>query len=128
MRNHYHDAEPLLCLTAKHFPTGSCLAIEAGRRNQHQSVSALLQEPIARYGCPSAIHSDTGSELLGPALRDDLKKQGLRLGDIDPGMPSQNGNNKSLKGTIRQDCLNAETFASLTEAPGHRRAVASSFH
>jgi hypothetical protein len=33
-----------------------------------------------------------------------------------PGKPWQNGSNESFNGTFRKECLNAEIFASLTEA------------
>lgn len=96
--------------------TGFCLAIETGRQLQHQHVRALLRELITRYGCPRAIRSDNGSELLAAALRDDMKKHGIRLANIDPGKPCQNGSNESFNGTFHKECLNAEVFASLAAA------------
>ena len=45
-----------------------------------------------------------------------MKKRGIALANIDPGKPWQNGSNESYNGTFRRKCLNAEVFASLTEA------------
>lgn len=36
--------------------------------------------------------------------------------NIEPGKPWQDGSNESFNGTFRKECLNAEIFASLTEA------------
>jgi len=116
VHDRYHDAQPLRCLTVKDEATGYCLAIQTGRRLQNQHVRALLGELITRYGCPRAIRSDNGSELLAVALREELDKHGIRLANIDPGKPWQNGSNESFNGTFRKECLNAEVFASLTEA------------
>ena len=41
---------------------------------------------------------------------------GIRRANIDPGKPWQNGSNESFNSTLRKQCLNAEIFASLTEA------------
>jgi putative transposase len=76
----------------------------------------LLRDLINQYGCPRAIRSDNGSELLAQALREEMKKHRIRLGNIDPAKPWQNGSNESFNGTFRKACLNAELFASLTEA------------
>ena len=116
VHDRYHDAEPLRCLTVKDEATGYCLTIKTGRNLQHQHVKSVLRELITRYGCPRAIRSDNGAELLAIALRDEIKKQGIKLANIEPGKPWQNGSNESFNGTFRKECLNAEIFGSLTEA------------
>jgi putative transposase len=83
---------------------------------RHTHVKALLRELIIRYGRPRAIRSDNGSELLAQALREEMKRHKIQLANIDPGKPWQNGSNESFNGTFRKECLNAEIFASLTEA------------
>ena len=52
----------------------------------------------------------------GVWLQEQMKTYGIRLVNIEPGKPWQNGSNESLNGTFRKECLNAEIFASLTEA------------
>jgi putative transposase len=79
-------------------------------------IRDLLRRLITLYGCPRAIRSDNGSELVAGILKDEMEKHGIALGTIDPGCPWQNGSNESFNGTFRKECLNAEVFASLTEA------------
>ena len=116
VHDRYGDTEPLRCLTVKDEATGYCLAIKTGRHLQHQHVKAALREMITRFGLPKAIRSDNGSELLAGALQEQMKNYGIRLANIEPGKPWQNGSNESFNGTFRKECLNAEIFASLTEA------------
>jgi len=103
-------------LTVKDEATGYCLAIKTGRHLQSQHVKAVLRELIIRYGIPRAIRSDNGAELLALVLRKELEKYGIKLANIEPGKPWQNGSNESFNGTFRKECLNAEIFGSLTEA------------
>jgi transposase InsO family protein len=63
-----------------------------------------------------AIRSDNGSELLASALQEQIKHYGVKLANIEPGKPWQNGSNESFNGTFRKECLNAEIFTSVTEA------------
>ena len=63
-----------------------------------------------------SLRSDNGSEFLANALCAEIEKQGIKLANIEPGRPWQNGSNESFNGTFRKECLNAEIFGSLTEA------------
>jgi len=45
-----------------------------------------------------------------------MKSYSIRLANIEPGKPWQNGSNESFNATFRKECLNAEIFAILTEA------------
>ena len=116
VQNRYHDEQKLRCLTVKDEAIGYCLAIEVGRRMDSQRIRDLLQRLITLYGRPRAIRSDNGSELVATILKAEMDKHGIELGTIDPGCPWQNGSNESFNGTFRKECLNAEVFASLTEA------------
>jgi len=116
VHDRYGDAEPLRCLTVKDEATAYCLAIKTGRHLQHQHVKATLRELITRFGMPKAIRSDNGSELLAGPLQAEMKKCGIKLANIEPGKPWQNGSNESFNGTFRKECLNAEVFVNLTEA------------
>ncbi len=113
VHDRYHDAEPLRCLTVKGEATGYCLAIKTGRYLQSQHVKAVLRELIIRYGIPRAIRSDNGAELLALVLREELEKDDIKLANIEPGKPWQNGSNESFNGIFRKECLNAEIFGSL---------------
>jgi len=116
VHDRYHDAEPLRCLTVKDEATGFCFTIKTARHLRHQDVKATLTELISRYGTPRAIRSDNGSELLASALREEIEKRKIKLANIEPGKPWQNGSNESFNGTFRRECLNAEIFGSLMEA------------
>jgi putative transposase len=116
VHDRYAAAEPLRCLTVKDEATGFSPAILAERNLQHTHIVALLRRLITRYGRPRAIRCDNGSEMLALALQDELKHFNIRLANIEPGKPWQNGSNESFNGTFRRECLNAEVFASLTEA------------
>ncbi len=101
VHDRYHDAEPLRCLTVKDEATGYCLAIKTGRYLQSQHVKAVLRELIIRYGIPRAIRSDNGAELLALVLREELEKHDIKLANIEPGKPWQNGSNESFNGIFR---------------------------
>ena len=116
VHDRYHDNEPLRCLTVKDEATGYCLAIRVGRSFVSTDLVKLLRELITRFGAPRAIRSDNGSELLAGILREEMQKRNITLANIDPGKPWQNGSNESFNSTFRKECLNAEIFASLTEA------------
>ena len=79
-------------------------------------MKAVLLELIARYRIPRAIRCDNGAELLAAVLLEELEKYGIKLANIEPGKPWQNGSNESFNGTFRKECLNAEIFGSLIEA------------
>lgn len=83
-----------------------------GRTLQHQHAQVVFRELITRYRRPRAIPS----EFLAETLREEIDQQGIQLANIEPGKPWQNGSNESFNGTFRRECLNAEVFASLTEA------------
>jgi len=116
VHDRYGEDEPLRCLTVKDEATGFCLAIKTSRHLRHTDVLDLMNQLIVRFGKPKAIRSDNGSELLAQALQQAMRKHGIKLANIEPGKPWQNGSNESFNGTFRRECLNAEIFASLTEA------------
>lgn len=116
VHDRYHDDEPLRCLTVVDEATGYCLAIEVGRHVRSDHIRMLLRRLITQYGCPRAIRSDNGGELIATVLREEMDKRHIKLANIEPGKPWQNGNNESFNGTFRRECLNAEVFGSLTEA------------
>ena len=50
-------------------------------------------------------------------LREEMKKYGIKLANIEPGKPWLNGSNESFNGTFRKECLSAEIFASKNGRP-----------
>jgi putative transposase len=116
VHDRYHDNEPLRCLTVKDEATSFCLAIHVGRSITSSDVIEILRKLITRFGAPRAIRSDNGGELVAHALQKEMRKREIAIANIDPGKPWQNGSNESFNWTFRKECLNAEIFASLTEA------------
>jgi putative transposase len=71
---------------------------------------------IARRGRPAMIVSDNGTELTSRAVLEWTNRTGIAWHYIAPGKPVQNAFVESFNGKFRDECLNEEVFASLTEA------------
>ena len=59
---------------------------------------------------------DNGPEFRGRALAAWSEKQRVRLEFIQPGKPVQNAYAESFNGRLRDECLNANWFTSLSDA------------
>ena len=59
---------------------------------------------------------DNGPEFTADALRDWCRYPRTHNAYIEPGAPWQNGYIESFNGRLRDECLNIEDFANLTEA------------
>ena len=93
-----------------------CLAIETQRRLRSQDVLETMADLFLTHGMPAHIRSDNGPEFIAKALRDWLKRVGVKTLFIEPGSPWENGYNESFNGKLRDECLNGEMFYSLREA------------
>lgn len=67
-------------------------------------------------GVPDYMRSDNGSEFTAKAVRDWLKKVGVKTLYIEPGSPWENGYIDSFNGKLRDELLNGEIFETLLEA------------
>jgi putative transposase len=56
------------------------------------------------------VRSDNGPEFIARALMKMLAGAEVGVKHIDPGSPWQNGRNERFNGTLRDECLNMETF------------------
>ena len=65
---------------------------------------------------PEHIRSDNGSEFTADAVRNWLKRLGVRTLYIEPGSPWENGYIESFNGKLRDEVLNREIFDTLHEA------------
>src|SRR6266404_9813209 len=63
-----------------------------------------------------AIVLDNGPEFRGRALAAWSAERGVRLQFIQPGKPVQNAYVESFNGRLRDECLNANWFTSLSDA------------
>ena len=113
------DGRKLKVLTVEDEFTRRCLAIEVERRMPASAVCRVLLRLFAGHGTPSFVRSDNGPEFIAKALTKALAERRVGCRHIDPGSPWQNGLNERFNGSLRDECLNLETFAH----PGQARAV-----
>jgi transposase InsO family protein len=111
-----HDGQPIRMLTVLDEYTRECLAIDVARRLNHQDVLDCLADLFVRKGLPDYIRSDNGSEFTAWAVRDWLKRLGVKTAYIEPGSPWENGYIESFNGKLRDELLNREIFDTLLEA------------
>ena len=67
-------------------------------------------------GILKRIRSDNGPEFTAKAMRNWLNCLGVKALFIEPGIPWENGYIESFNGKLRNELLNMEMFATLTEA------------
>lgn len=84
--------------------------------NGEKVVAALSRASKERGGPPRSITLDNGSEFVGRAMEAWAMESGVQLCFIRPGRPVENGFIESFTGRLRDECLNVEWFASLSEA------------
>jgi len=65
---------------------------------------------------PGHIRSDNGPEFIAQAIRGFLGQAGVQTLYIEPGSPWENGYAESFHGRLRDELLDAELFADLSEA------------
>lgn len=80
-------------------------------------VARFLDELAARVGCyPTMITVDNGPEFISNALDQWATEHGVTLRFSRPGKPVDNAFVESFNGRLRDECLNANWFYSLSEA------------
>ena len=90
--------------------TRECLTIEVERGMDAEDVVSTPEYLFEIRGEPKHIRSDNGPEFIARALMKMLKGQGVECRHIEPGSPWQNGRNERFNGSLRDECLNLETF------------------
>ena len=111
-----HDGRPLRFLCIMDEFSRECLALDVERRMNHQNVLERLTYLFTRRGVPGHLRSDNGSEFTADAVRDWLKRLGVKTLFIEPGSPWENGYIESFNGKLRDELLNIEIFDTLLEA------------
>jgi putative transposase len=96
--------------------TRECPAIEVDTSLGGLRVGRVLDRVVAERGLPEAIVLDNGPEFRGRALAARSEERGVRLEFIQPGKPVQNAYVESFNGRLRDECLNANWFTSLSDA------------
>lgn len=110
------DGRKLKVLTVEDEFTRRCLAIEVDRRMPASAVCRVLLRLFGEHGTPAFVRSDNGPEFIARALVRMLSERGVACRHIDPGSPWQNGYNERFNGSLRDECLNLETFAHRDQA------------
>lgn len=96
--------------------TRECPAIEVDSSLGGLRVRRVLDRIADQRGLPEAIILDNGPEFRGRALAAWSEERRVRLEFIQPGKPVQNAYIESFNGRLRDECLNANWFTSLTDA------------
>jgi putative transposase len=96
--------------------TRECPAIEVDTSLGGFRVRRVLDRLASERGLPEAIVVDNGPEFRGRALAAWSEQRGVRLEFIQPGKPAQNAYIESFNGRLRDECLNANWFTSLSDA------------
>jgi len=103
--------------------TRRCLAVEVEHRMNAKFVAQTLLGLFAEHGTPALVRSDNGPEFIARFLKRVMKMKGVEARHIDPGSPWQNGIDERFNGTLRDECLNLETF----HGRDHARALVKLF-
>jgi putative transposase len=90
--------------------TRECVAVEVEYRMNARFVADTLLRLFGERGAPKFVRSDNGPEFVAKHLRRALAGGGVEARHIEPGSPWQNGRNERFNGTLRDECLNLETF------------------
>ena len=96
--------------------TRECPGIEIDTSLGGWRVRRVLDRIASERGLPEAIVVDNGPEFRGRALAAWSEERGVRLEFIQPGKPTQNAYIESFNGRLRDECLNANWFTSLSDA------------
>jgi len=96
--------------------TRECPAIEVDSSLGGLRVRSVLERIASERGLPEAIVVDNGPEFRGRVLAAWSEARGVRLEFIQPGKPVQNAYAESFNGRLRDECLNANWFTSLSDA------------
>ena len=96
--------------------TRECLAIEVESCLSSQRVTRVLEWVIQQRGAPETIRCDNGPEFTSRHFLAWCEERRIGLVHIQPGRPMQNGHVESFNGRLRDECLNANWFATLADA------------
>lgn len=96
--------------------TRECLALEVDSCLSSRRVTRVLEWVIEQRGTPAALRCDNGPEFTSRHFLSWCEERQIGLIHIQPGRPMQNGRVESFNGRLRDECLNANWFATLDDA------------
>jgi putative transposase len=101
----------LRILTIEDEFTRECVAVEVEHRMNAKFVARTLLRLFGERGVvPTYVRSDNGPEFIAKHLMRVLAASGVEARHVEPGSPWQNGVNERFNGSLRDECLNLETF------------------
>jgi putative transposase len=95
--------------------TRECLALEPDTSIGSGRVTRVLDRVIEERGRPESVRSDNGPEFTARRMVGWAEEREVSLVHIEPGKPQQNGYVESFHGRLRDECLNANWFRTLTD-------------
>lgn len=110
------NGRPYKMLTVLDEYTRQALSIAVRTRMGSAEVLEELYPLLLKHGKPTYIRSDNGPEFIAEALQTWLTRVGVKLIQIYPGSPWENGYNERFNGTLRHEVLNAEWFTTTEQA------------
>ena len=110
------DGRPFRILTVVDQWSRSSPLLEVGSRMSGHTVGEALDRVLVDGVKPRSITVDHGTEFQSRALEDWAYRRGVQLDFIRPGKPVENAFIESFNGRLRDECLNVEQFASITDA------------
>jgi putative transposase len=96
--------------------TREALAIRVDRTCTAENVITVIEQLVTERGTPKYLRADNGPEMIAWTLRDYCRLTGTTTAYIEPGSPWENPFVESFNGRLRDELLNIEEFACLTEA------------
>jgi len=90
--------------------------LEVGFSLTGQSVVDAMQRLCLSRALPKAITVDHGTEFTSKSLDEWAWHHQVKLDFIRPGKPTENAFIESFNGRLRDECLNANEFASIDDA------------
>jgi putative transposase len=110
------NGRKLKILTVQDEFTRRALAVEVDHRMTAAGVRDVLLRLFEEHGEPQFVRSDNGPEFIAKALTRALAERGVQCRHIEPGSPWQNGLCERFNGSLRDECLNLETFSGREQA------------
>ncbi len=110
------SGRPYKMLTVLDEFTREALCVQVATKMGAHEVVEALAPLIVQRGAPDHLRSDNGPEFIAEPLQTWLKRVGIDPIRILPGSPWENGYNERFNGTLRQEVLNAEWFATTRQA------------
>jgi hypothetical protein len=93
-----------------------CLAIRLGSCCNTKEVVAVLEELFSLYPPPTFIRRNNGSADIAHTLWRWSRNSETATGHLEPGSLWQKGSVEAIDGPLRDEPLNAEPMATVTEA------------